>query len=214
MAKKAAKAKTSGCDRIPGPEEGLNAAQLAFVELYCITLNASEAFRRLKLSHDVSRQSASQMRRNPKVDDEISRRLRQRGEYNDQLRREVLETQASIMRAQIGDVIDLSTLEIRRRIPARARVALSEINIKEHEGGRSMRVKLADKGVAAERLAKLLGMFEQVDPMEQKREQVGEAKVVVKERLAGLKTRLVPKYAGQELSLAEMAALEDVEVVD
>lgn len=199
----------------PEPDESsLNAAQLAFIEAYCVTLNATEALRRIKNKHDVSRQAASQMRRNPFVSAEISRRLRQRGEYNDQLRREVLEAQVAIMRAQVGDVIDLKTQEIRSRIPERARVAITEINVKEYEGGRSMRVKLADKGVAAERLAKLLGMFEQVDPMEQKREQVGEARDVIKERLANLKDRLTKKHAGKEMSLAEMAALDDVEVVE
>ena len=60
----------------------------------------------------------------------------------------------------------------------------------------------------------LLGMFEQVDPMEQKREQVGEARDVIKERLANLKDRLTKKHAGKEMSLAEMAALDDVEVVE
>lgn len=192
MSKKAAKGKASGKSRGDEPDK-LNAAQLAFIEQYCITLNASEAYRRIKHSHDVSRQSASQMRRNPKVDDEISRRLSERTEYNNRVRREVIETLVSILRANVDDVIDLETGQIKAKIPLKARRALSEINFKVYEGGSSTRVKLADKGVAAERLAKLLGMFEKADPLEQEREQIRDADTTISGRIGGLRARLVPR---------------------
>lgn len=190
MSKKAAKGKASGKSRGKEPDR-LNSAQLAFIEQYCITLNASEAYRRIKRDHDVSRQSASQMRRNPKVDDEISRRLAERSEYNDRVRREVIEVLVNILRANVDDVIDLHTGQIKSDIPLRARIALSEANFKIYEKGNSTRVKLADKGVAAERLAKLLGMFEKADPLEQEREQIRDAGAVISSRVTGLRARLV-----------------------
>lgn len=192
MSKKAAKGKASGKSRGKEPDK-LNAAQQAFIEQYCITLNASEAYRRIKHSHDVSRQSASQMRRNPKVDDEISRRLSERTEYNNRVRREVIEVLVNILRANVDDVIDLHTGQIKSDIPLRARIALSEANFKIYEKGNSTRVKLADKGVAAERLAKLLGMFEKADPLEQEREQISDADTTISGRIGGLRARLVPR---------------------
>jgi phage terminase small subunit len=192
MSKKAAKGKASGKSRGDEPDK-LTALQLAFVEQYCITLNASEALRRIRKTHDITRQAAHQLRRNPKVDDEITRRVCERSEHNNQLRREVIEALTSILRANVDDVIDLETGQIKAKIPLKARRALSEINFKTYEGGTSTRVKLADKGVAAERLAKLLGMFEKADPLEQEREQIRDADTTISGRIGGLRARLVPR---------------------
>lgn len=190
--KKAAKGKASGKGRGDG---ALTALQQAFIEQYCVTLNATEALRRVRQSQEVTRQAASEIRRNPKVADEISKRLRERGEHTDGLRREVLETLAAILRANVGDVVDLQTQQIKSRIPRNAQIALSELNIKTYEGGTSARVKLSDKSAAAERLAKLLGMFEKSDPLEQEREQIRDAGATIVSRVDGLRARLVKRVA-------------------
>lgn len=198
--------------------EPLTDYEVRFCQEYAACLNAAEAIRRTGRDVKHPKQRGHQMMQKPQVRARIEELIDVKGAHARTARVAVWETLTNILGARLSDCFgpDGNPLPL-DQMPEGAQLALAEFSTKEYsqgdQTGKTVRLRLADKLTACAQLAKLLGMLRDVDPMEAKREQMGEAKEVIKDRMALLKQRLSAKFAGQELSLAEMAALEDVEVV-
>lgn len=195
MAKKPAKAKPAAKRRGNQTEELNTHLREEFLRHYVggARFNASEALRRATGNPQACRQQAADILKCPKVQDALAKRIFEQREIASHVFVQLLKVDLAILEANLTDVVDLSTGQLKKKIPRRSHIALTEFNVKEYEGGRSTRVKMADKGAASTRLAKILSLCKERDPLENERNEIDNAGAAVRGRVGGLRARLVPQ---------------------
>lgn len=175
-------------------KEGLNAFERALVEAYCLCLHRQKALHivQAKMGKELAtRQAAHEHFSKPHVREAISRRLTEETPYTNALRREVLETLMAIIRANVADAFNEDgSMRPLHEMPLRAQVALAEFTQKIYEGGKSTRIKMANKAPILKLLMEHLGMFDAADPMEAERRKIEDAGPELRRRVTELGVRL------------------------
>lgn len=138
----------------------LTPLQERFVEEYLVDLNQTQAARRAGYSAGSASQSAYKNMRRPCVMAEIERRL---GTPGDATRARVVEELTAIAFADAADFFawgpDGLSVKASEGLDRRLTRAVAEVTESRTSAGGSIRVKLADKLAALEKLARALGMF-------------------------------------------------------
>lgn len=161
----------SDFDNVLSPKEQL------FVNVYCLTLNYSEAARRAYPDQKHARNHATLVSRRPHVRREIDRRLGEQSEWANAARREVIESLLACLRAQVADCYgpDGRLLDL-KKMPRNVRQSLAEFTDQTSENGqRTVRVKLTAKLGVQRLLAEMLGMLRERDPLEAERADLSDA---------------------------------------
>ncbi len=151
-------------------ESELSPRHHQFIEEYIVTGNATQSYRTVygkDVPYGTAATQASKLLKIPHIQAEVRaaqldlrKRCRVRAER-------VIRELAKIAFSDIGDVLDLSDPEMprlknRRDIPAEARHAIQEISRTRF----GVKVKLADKIQALDKLARHLGVYQELPPLE------------------------------------------------
>jgi len=176
-------------------DEGLTHYREEFLRFYCgeARFNATRALRLAANDPTLSRQQASFMLNSRWVQEALAKRVFEMRECSHHIFLDIVKTELDIIKTSPFDVIDPRTGAIKDKISKRTKNAVAEINVKEYEGGRSIRVKTYDKGASISRLSKILGLITEQDKDAQEREQIRDADTTISGRIGGLRARLVPR---------------------
>lgn len=144
-----------------GGTSRLTKRQRAFVDEFLIDLNATQAALRAGYSPSSARAIASENLSKPNIRDAVDAALWERFGVS---RASVVEHLARIAFANIGDYLEWDSEGVRLKPSAdlgkEMRTAIAEISIAGSGKGRTVRLKLADKLAALEKLGRALGLFD------------------------------------------------------
>lgn len=136
--------------------------QKNFVNEYLIDLNATQAYKRAGYSASSDAIAATEgfkLLRNPKIENEISKRIKEREHRTEITQDEVLRELAAIAFADITDFVEIEDGNVKIRntglIPKEKLRAVTGIK----EGANGIEVKLGSKEKTLELLGRHLGMF-------------------------------------------------------
>jgi phage terminase small subunit len=147
----------------------LTAQQQRFVDEYILDPNATQAYRRAfgTKSYWSAATEGRKLLKNPQIKREIAAARTAQQRRTRVTADRVLREVARLAFSDIDHVMDLTDpanprLKPRSDIPHEARVAIQEVARTKH----GVRVKLADKNVALDKLMRRLGMYQELTPME------------------------------------------------
>ena len=133
--------------------------QKRFVEEYLIDLNATQAAIRAGYSPRTAQEQSSRMLSNVMVQDAIAKAMAERSRRTGINQDRVLRELARIGFAEITNIIDPKTAEIKEDASEDDLACIQSVKIKPNEFGTEREVKLYDKKSALVDLGKHLGMF-------------------------------------------------------
>jgi phage terminase small subunit len=138
-----------------------------FVEEYLVDLNGTAAYRRAfpKAGPATARTNASQLLAKANVRAAVRKRRQQVEQRTKVTAERVVRELARLAFADLGDVADLSDPDqprLKRHIPPDARRALQEVSRTQH----GVKIKLADKQAALDKLMRHLGLYQDLPPLE------------------------------------------------
>lgn len=177
------------------PEKKLTAKELAFVEVYCGTLNASRSAREAGYSPTSARVIGQTMVKKPHIAAAIQARLTALGKSNPHFQMNVMRTLNLCLEVTPFDFLDEAGDPLRPEdIDPEAKAALSSWTVKKYEcdgftkdvTSETVTIKLHNKGTVAALLAKLLGMGEMEDAEAKQNQAIKDAGPGLRGKLAML----------------------------
>ena len=148
---------------------GLTDTERRFVDEYLTDLNGTQAYRRTypRTPYASARVLATRLLAKVSIRAEIDAAIKARSQRTRITADKVLREYARLAFSDIGDVVDLSDpdsprLKPRTDIPADARRTIQEVSRTQH----GVKVKLADKRGALDKLAEHLGIAQPIPPLE------------------------------------------------
>lgn len=139
----------------------LTKKQKRFVEEYMIDLNATQAAIRAGYKPDHAQQMGSENLSKPVISDAIAKEMAERSRRTGINADRVLTELAKIGFANIDDVVNLNTAQIKEDAKDEDLACIQSIKIKPNEWGTEREVKLYDKKSALIDLGKHLGLFKE-----------------------------------------------------
>ena len=134
--------------------------QKRFIEEYLIDLNATQAAIRAGYSPDTAKSIGSENLTKPDIQARIAKAMAERSRRTGVNADRVVMELAKIAFANIGDVADLKTGEIKKEVLTEDTAAIQSVKVKTFgEDGLEREIKMADKLKALELLGRHLGMF-------------------------------------------------------
>jgi hypothetical protein len=182
-------------------ENELTDFERLFVSEYCKDMNATRAYMRLRPDtvKSSARQLGHQVKNKSAVLAAINARVGEKSEWVDDARRKVIETLLNCLGTNLLDF--MKVVEVRdkkgnprnklvlrdlNKLPREKLHGLSEINIKEFNGGSSVRVKPIAKTAIIKLLVDVLGMRNEIDPNEKDRTEMDYAARTVARRMSNI----------------------------
>lgn len=180
--------------------DGLSDIERLFVAEYCVDLNATRAYMRIRPDTDkrVARQVGYEIKNRAPVLAAINSRLNLKTEWAENAKREVIETLLACLRTTLLDFMRVSKVNSKggkkiklvlrdlSKVSPEKMLGLSEVNVKEFNGGSSVRVRPIAKTAILKLLVDVLGMKNEVDPDEEDRNQMNYASRTVARRMSNI----------------------------
>jgi hypothetical protein len=182
-------------------ENELTDFERLFVSEYCKDMNATRAYMRLRPDtvKSSARQLGHQVKNKSAVLAAINARVGEKSEWVDDARRKVIETLLNCLGTNLLDFMKVVEVRDKKgnprnklvlrdlsRLPKEKLHGLSEINIKEFNGGSSVRVKPIAKTAIIKLLVDVLGMRNEIDPNEKDRTEMDYAARTVARRMSNI----------------------------